>query len=376
MVTKTRLNPHKKPGVIQEFDVLLKESIIGQEHALDKVSKSLCKLYSGLRNNEKPVLTMLFLGSSGVGKTETVKCLSEYFFGNRSGFTRVNCQEYSQEHTVSRLIGSPPGYIGREIEPLLSQRNLDKHWKEAKRRRKGIFRNKTHKIHRSFDALNSEFLNIILFDEIEKAHPVFWTKLLGILDDGNLILADNKEVNFRNSIIIITSNIGSYDINEKLSNKFVGFEIDPDKTFDIEKIALDAAKNEFPPEFLNRFDSVVVFNPLTKETISRIFDKEFNKIEILLKSKTKANIVITEAAKSYLIDKGYSIEMGARNLSRILNDLVVNSLASLLSNDDIQRNDTIQVDLEDSQLVFDKLIKATRKSTTRPKRVKAKSATI
>ena len=376
MNIKKRLDTTKKSDFVREFEKILSDSIIGQDHATEKISNSLSKLYSGIRNDEKPILTLLFLGSTGVGKTEMVKVLSKYFFGKRDAFTRVNCQEYSQEHNVSRLIGSPPGYIGAEIEPLLSQKNIDKHWREARRRRRGLFRNKAHKVHQSFTN-PEEFLNIVLFDEVEKAHPTFWTTLLGVLDDGNIVMADNKEVNLRNSIIVMTSNVGSYDINVKLNKKTVGFEICTNEENNIEKLALDSAKNEFPPEFINRFDSIVVFNPLTNESIKNIFEVEYKKTIDLIKKTVRLNIKITEDVKKLIIEKGYSNTMGVRNLSRTINELLTVPISNLITNEELKRNDKLEISVENNVLVFDKIEKIIRKQPekmNKPKRVRAKAA--
>ena len=376
MNIKKRLDATKKPDFVKEFDTLLHNFIIGQDHAIEKVSSSLSKLYSGIRNTEKPILTLLFLGSTGVGKTEMVKILSNYFFGKRDAFTRVNCQEYSQEHNVSRLIGSPPGYIGREIEPALSQKNIDKHWREARRRRRAVFRNKTHRIHPSFPN-PEEFLSIVLFDEVEKAHPTFWTSLLGVLDDGNIVMADNKEVNLRNSIIIMTSNVGSYDITEKKKKKSVGFDISFGEDNNIEKLAIESAKNEFPPEFLNRFDSIVVFNPLNVEAIKNIFEVEYKKTLDLIKKKIRLTITITEDAKKLIIENGYSNTMGARNLSRTISELITVPISNLITNEELKRNDKLEISVENNVLVFDKIEKIIRKQEQKidkPKRVKARTA--
>ena len=371
---KIKLDTNVVPPVIEDFNNKLKSSIIGQNQALDKISNSLCKLYSGIRNEESPVLSFLFLGSTGVGKTETVKILSDYFFGNRISFTRINCQEYSQDHTVSRLIGSPPGYIGGEIEPILSQNNIDKHWKEAKRRRRAVFRNYSHKIHKCFNITKGEFLSIILFDEVEKAHPRFWDILLGALDDGHIIMSNNKEVNLRNSIIVMTSNVGSYEMNKKLSNSGIGFNIsDNERQNEIEELVIESAKNEFPPEFINRFDSVIVFNSLKREDVIKMFDKEFSLVKERIKKKTRATIEVTDSAREYIIDKGYSRELGARNMNRYVNDLIVSPISKLIVSDEIKRNDIIEIDFVGNELAFYKQEKKTTKTKT-PKRIKAKAA--
>ena len=266
------LNPTKKSQFIEQLESKLKKQVIGQDEAVDNILNSIDRVVAGVKSKEKPVLTMLFLGPTGTGKTECVKVLSESLFGKRDAFIRVNCQELTSEHMIARLFGSPPGYVGNEIEPMLSQQNIDKFCKKAVEDKAGLFTPFNMWGQKLFNHITEDYLSIILFDEIEKAHPKIWTSLLSVMDDGCLVLGKNEVVSFKNSIIIMTTNVGSQEIDKTLKGNYVGFNITDEETkqTDVKKKAFEEVKAHFPPEFCNRFDEVVAFKMLTPIDIERI----------------------------------------------------------------------------------------------------------
>ena len=190
-------------------------------------------------------------------------------------FVRVNCQEFASEFTVSKLFGSPPGYVGNDVEPMLSQDNLDRHHKEAQAEGRGVFAEGEGKIAKLFPQVKSHYLSIVLFDEVEKAHPKLWNALLGLMEDGHLTLGNNKTVDFTRSLIVITTNVGAEQMSETLRHKAIGFEMSQDEeevNRDIKAKAIEAAKEVFPYEFLNRFDDIICFRVLTTEDLRKILE--------------------------------------------------------------------------------------------------------
>ena len=250
---RATLDPKQRSKITEDIRKKLYNEIIGQDNAIDTIVDSMSRLITGIRNLEKPILNLLFLGPTGTGKTETVKVLADSFFGSRVAFTRINCQELSAEHTVAKLLGSPPGYIGGDVQPLLSEENIIRHCEEAWVKEKGVY-TETNEISRKYDPSQNEFLSIILFDEIEKAHSKVWTTLLGLMDDGHLVLSNNDKVDFTNTIIIMTTNVGSREMDEELSGNSIGFDMNKGE-IDISSLrrrAKEAIESHFPPEFVQR----------------------------------------------------------------------------------------------------------------------------
>lgn len=289
----------------------LKESVIGQDEALNALARAVKRNKAGLSSNTKPIGSFLFLGPTGVGKTQTAKALAKFLFDDEKSIIRFDMSEYMEKHSVSRLLGAPPGYVGYDEGGQLS---------EAVRRKP---------------------YSVLLFDEIEKAHKDVFNILLGILDDGRA--TDNKGVtiDFKNTIIILTSNIASEDIM-----KFNGEER--------EKLVKNELKNYFKPEFLNRLDDIVIFNPLTKSNISEIIDILFKDFKEILQNRgIKANL--SDSAKNYIINFGYDIEFGARPLKRALQELVEDKVADEILKDNIKNGDEIIIDFKDDDIKIIKI---------------------
>lgn len=331
--------------------------------AVDIIVNSFSRIISGIRNKERPILTLLFLGPTGTGKTELVKLLSEVLFGSRVTFTRINGEELSSEYTSAKLLGSPPGYVGAEVKPLLCQKNIDKAFMDAHKNKTGIFSNESHfnKLRESFEPKKGKCLSLILFDEIEKAHPKIWTSLLGIMDDGHLILSNNEEVDFTNSIIIMTTNVGSSELDKTLQDSIVGFNVnnfDDEESRqqfdnDMHNQALEEAKSFFPPEFCNRFDTIVPFRGLRKEDIKVILHIH---IEQLMSRLTNANkpliLNFSSSVIDFIVDEGFSPQYGARELRRVIRNYITDALSALIATDQLVAGDRLNIIMKDKQIKF------------------------
>ena len=270
------------------IETLLEKRVIGQQDAIEKVSKAIKISKAGLQDPDKPLGSFLFLGPTGVGKTELSKALAEYVFDNEKQMLRLDMSEYMEKHSVSKLIGSPPGYVGYDDGGKLT------------------------------DSVRRRPYQVILFDEIEKAHPDVFNILLQILDDGRLTDSKGKIVNFKNTLIIMTSNIGSQN------------PVDDNFDYTTKKnLALEELKNHFRLEFLNRIDDIILFNKLSKENISAILNNQIQLIEQRISSKG-ISIGFTDEAFNYLKEKGFDPLFGARPLKRLLQDEVLNPLSEVI----------------------------------------------
>ncbi len=288
----------------------LSERVIGQEKAIIAISDAIRRSRAGLQDPNKPIGSFLFLGPTGVGKTELAKALAEFLFDDERAMIRLDMSEYMEKHSVAKLIGAPPGYVGYEEGGQLTE----------------LVRRKPY--------------SVILLDEIEKAHSDVFNILLQILDDGRLTDAKGRTVDFRNSVIIMTSNIGSQFILENIDS--------PDKVEnEIEKML----KDYFKPEFLNRIDEIIVFNPLSKEIIVKIVDIQLKRISKLLEDK-KIKIEVSEAAKEKLAELGYDPQFGARPLKRVIQKKIQNKLAKEILEGKIKDNDFVEVDYQNNDFVF------------------------
>jgi len=302
----------------------LHKRIIGQDEAINIIAKAVRRARAGIKDPRHPIGNFIFLGPTGVGKTELVRALAEFMFGSEDTLIRLDMSEFMEKHTVSRLVGAPPGYVGFEEGGQLT---------EAVRRK-------------SYCA--------ILLDEIEKAHPDVFNILLQIFDDGHLTDAKGRRVDFRNSIIVMTSNIGAELIRKGSS---IGFTSRSDETktkqMDYEKMKeklLDELKKSFRPEFLNRIDGVVVFHALTKEHIRKIVDLMLVQVSQQLAEKG-IKLEVTDAAKDFLGEKGYDEVFGARPLRRVIQDMVEDKLSESLLRGKFRPEDTAVVDLEGEEIV-------------------------
>ncbi|MCS6970353.1 MAG: AAA family ATPase [Planctomycetota bacterium] len=351
-----RLDPERRSPQISRVESILRERVVGQHAAIECVLDSFSKILAGIRNPERPLLTLLFLGPTGVGKTETVKALAEAIFGKRNAFVRVNCQEFSSEFTVSKLFGSPPGYVGNDIEPMLSQDNLDRHHKEAQAEGRGVFADGDGKIAKLFPQVKNHYLSIVLFDEIEKAHPKLWNALLGLMEDGHLTLGNNKVVDFTRSIIVITSNVGAAEMSETLRRRTIGFDVQTDHealNSDIKARAIEAAKEVFPYEFLNRFDDIICFRVLTRDDLKRILDLMLQDVyKRLLNAQVPIILHYSKPFLAHLLKEGTDPQFGARPMRRAVERLIVAPLARLIASGQIKAGDVITVRLQHGEPCF------------------------
>ncbi len=300
----------------------LHKRIISQEDSIKAVSKAIRRTRAGLKDPKRPSGSFIFLGPSGVGKTELSKALAEFLFGDEQTLIQLDMSEYMEKHTVSRLIGSPPGYVGYEEGGQLT---------EAVRRKP---------------------FSVILFDEIEKAHPDVFNTLLQILEDGRLTDSQGHQVDFKNTIIIMTSNLGTRDIQK---GPGIGFAAHPDERMTYEKMkdrVMDELKKSFRPEFLNRIDEVIVFHSLTADDVKQIVDLMMKRVKEQLKAKD-LEIELTDAAKTVLAEKGFDPSLGARPLRREIQRLVEDPLSEKLLWKEFRAGQTIIVDARDGEIVFE-----------------------
>jgi ATP-dependent Clp protease ATP-binding subunit ClpC len=290
----------------------LHKRVIGQEEAIVAVSKSIRRARAGIKDPKRPTGSFIFLGPSGVGKTELARTLAEFLFGDEDAMIQVDMSEYMEKHSVSRLVGSPPGYIGYDEGGQLT---------EAVRRKP---------------------YSVVLLDEIEKAHPDVFNILLQILEDGKLTDAQGRKVDFRNTIVIMTSNIGAASISK---NQSLGFSIGDDSGLSYEDMkdrVMSELKKVFRPELLNRIDEVIVFHKLTRDEIMLIVDLLMNRLEAQM-GEHDAEIELTPEAKELLVDKGYDPTMGARPLRRAIQRYIEDPLADFVLGRTIEPGSTILV---------------------------------
>ena len=299
----------------------LHEHIIGQEEAIEKISKAVRRSRAGLKDPKRPVGSFIFLGPTGVGKTELTKALAKFIFGSEQALIHLDMSEFMERHSVSRLVGAPPGYVGYDDAGQLT---------EAIRRRP---------------------YSIVVFDEIEKAHPEAHNMLLQIMEEGHITDARGRTVDFRNALVIMTSNIGADLIQ---NNATIGFELTQDEEAarqrdyeDMRSKLLKSLKNTFRPEFINRVDSVVVFHSLSKENITDIVELELDKVRDRLKEK-QLRLEITEAGVEKLANLGYNPEMGARPLKRVIQQQIENPLSDAVLAGDFGEGDIVVVDVDGS----------------------------
>ncbi len=314
-VTKISMEESKK---LLDMEDILHQRIVGQDEAVKAISQAIRRARAGLKDPNKPIGSFLFLGPTGVGKTELARALAEYLFNDEEALIRLDMSEYMEKHTVSRLIGAPPGYVGYEEGGQLT---------EAVRRRP---------------------YSVILLDEIEKAHPDVFNVLLQILDDGRLTDGQGRTVDFKNTVIIMTSNIGAPLIMEKLK----GGE-DPKVYNEIKSELMKQLNYYFKPEFLNRIDEIIIFHSLTQEQIKQIVDLMLNKVYRQIRAQGM-NMEVTEEVKDILAKEGYDPALGARPLRRTIQRLIENPLSELLLRGDFKEGDTIIVTVENGQITFKK----------------------
>jgi ATP-dependent Clp protease ATP-binding subunit ClpC len=298
----------------------LHERIVGQDEAINALSDAIRRARAGLKDPRRPIGSFIFLGTSGVGKTEMAKALAEFLFDDEDALVRVDMSEYREQHTVSRLFGAPPGYVGYEEGGQLT---------EAVRRRP---------------------YRVVLFDEIEKAHPEVWNALLQILDDGRLTDGQGRIVDFRNTVLIMTSNLGTEFVTRAGT---LGFRRDGESKEREEEEKIERAlKDTFRPEFLNRIDEVIIFSRLTLEDMEKIVDLQMDEVQKRL-AEHGLSVQVSEAARVWLADEGYDPDFGARPLKRALQKYIESPLSVKILQGEFKEGDSVMVDyVEDKGVVF------------------------
>ena len=305
---------------LENMEDLLTKRVIGQQEAISAVSRAIRRSRAGIAEESRPMGSFMFLGPTGVGKTETARALAEFLFNDPAALVRLDMSEYMEKHTVSRMIGSPPGYVGYEEGGQLT------------------------------DKIRSRPYSVVLLDEVEKAHPEVFNILLQILEDGRLTDAKGRVASFRNTILIMTSNIGSEHIARMGALGFLG-NGEAGENENLKEKVMEALRSNFRPEFLNRIDEVVVFNHLGKTEIKKIVELEIQKVVMRLKQKN-IEIKITQVAKDLLAEQGFDANLGARPLKRVIQKLVLDPLAIKIVSGEIKNKDEIIIDAQDSQIIF------------------------
>ena len=341
---------------LSQFATEMKRLVVGQDEVVGHLADSLSRVLAGIHDPDSPLLTMLFLGPTGVGKTETVRALAELLFGNRRSFTRINCQEYAAQYNLAKLLGSPPGYVGGEITPLLAQETIERHHHRAIEKEQGLVSQPDSRLHTAFSPDGDGRLCLVLFDEIEKAHPKLWDLLLALLEDGTVVLGNNEETDFRRAIVVLTSNVGSEAMGVHLAGEGIGFDTGvrtDDRDADVKRSALRAARKTFPQEFLNRFDATLVFKPLRHEHLNQILDNVVSRFHLRsLRGAAPFLLELTPDAKDWIIERGFSPRFGARPLRRLVEQEIVTPLSHFVIDGRIQRGDLILVDIGAAGLRF------------------------
>ena len=309
---------------LQKLEETLHKRVIGQEEAVSAVAKAVRRGRVGLKDPKRPIGSFLFLGPTGVGKTEVSKALAEAVFGNEEAMIRVDMSEYMEKHSVSKIIGSPPGYVGHEDGGQLSEK---------------VRRNP---------------FSVVLFDEIEKAHPDVFNILLQVLDDGHITDSQGRKVDFKNTIIIMTSNAGAQSIIEP---KKLGFGVHEDEKQDHERMksnVMEEVKRLFKPEFLNRIDETIVFRALNKDDMKQIVTLMTNELQKRCKDQLQINLVVRDAAKSDIVEKAYDRKYGARPLRRKIQNEIEDRLAEEIIAGKVKAGDRVVVTTKNKMLVVEK----------------------
>ena len=313
----------------------LKKEVIGQDDAVEKISRAIRRARVGLKDPKRPIGSFLFLGSTGVGKTELTKALARYMFNTEDAIIRVDMSEYMEKHSVAKLVGAPPGYVGYNEGGQLTE----------KVRRKPF--------------------SIVLFDEVEKAHPEVFNILLQVLDDGHLTDGNGRKVDFKNTIIIMTSNVGVRDV--KVGGR-IGFSENHVEThYQTMKVSIEEAMQSlFSPEFLNRIDEHIVFKQLEKEQLHKIIDIQLASLVSRLEGKN-IKLELTEEAKNFIVEKGYDVKNGARPLKRAIQRHIEDTLAEEILKGTIKEsaNLIVEFDVAVGGLVFSDATQKTKKRSSK-----------
>jgi len=307
---------------LENMEEIISKRVIGQKEAISAISNAIRRARAGISEENRPLGSFIFLGPTGVGKTETAKALAEFLFNDMNALVRLDMSEYMEKHTVSKMIGSPPGYVGYEEGGQLT------------------------------DKIRRRPYSVILLDEIEKAHPDVFNILLQILEDGRLTDAKGRVASFKNAILIMTSNIGSEHIAKMNSLGFLTGK-DGEERKNLQDKVMEALREEFRPEFLNRIDEIIIFDYLKKPEIKKIVDLELEKVANRLANKN-IEISVSEKAKEFLAERGFDPNLGARPLKRVIQKLVLDPLALQIVTGRVLEKEKVAVDVEGSEIVFQK----------------------
>jgi ATP-dependent Clp protease ATP-binding subunit ClpB len=331
------LDPNQRSTDTLEFQTALGAKIVGQEEGVQALVGLYQVFCAGLNSPGRPVGNLLFLGPTGSGKTRIVEAAAEILFGDSRAVIKVDCAEFQHSHEIAKLIGSPPGYLGhRETHPLITQEELAK--------------SHTDKLKLSF----------LLFDEIEKASDALWQLLLGMLDKATLTLGDNRRVDLSQTVIFLTSNLGSGQITDLMQGG-MGFVQPTDKPIagldqKVERTAVEAARKKFSPEFMNRLDKIVVFHPLQREQLEEVLEIELGQVQqrVLETAKGQFLFRVTNSGRDFLLQEGTDQRYGARHLKRAIERHVVYPLANLLATEQVHLGDLVCIDWDGQhkQLTF------------------------
>jgi ATP-dependent Clp protease ATP-binding subunit ClpC len=319
-----RIAQEESQRLLQMEDAL-HARVIGQDDAIQKISRAVRRARAGLKDPKRPIGSFIFVGPTGVGKTELARTLAEFMFGSEEALIKIDMSEFMERHAAARLVGAPPGYVGYEEGGQLTE------------------------------AVRRKSYSVILLDEIEKAHPDVFNMLLQILEDGKLTDAKGRTVDFRNTVIIMTSNVGSQLLNK---DAIIGFKQEKDKAKarqsekeGMKNKVLGELKNTFKPEFLNRIDEIIFFDPLYKEEMYSIVDLLLNRVRIQL-TEQQIELIVSSGAKDFLIDKGFDPQYGARPLRRTIQRMVEDPLAEGLLQGKFHPGDLVEASVADNELIL------------------------
>ena len=317
----------------------INKRIIGQKEAVARVADAVKRSRAGISDPDKPIGSFIFLGPSGVGKTELTKALADFMFDDEKALIRIDMSEYMERHAISKMIGSPPGYVGHEEGGVLT---------ETVR-------------HRPY--------SVLLFDEIEKAHPEVFNILLQMLDNGRLTDAKGRTVNFKNTVIIMTSNIGAEHIDNMTRMGFSAVNDDEGSQYELAKEkVLEKLKESFRPEFLNRLDEIIIFNILSPDAVGEIVRLQVDIVRERLLAKD-INLNVSADVLTYLGKEGYNPQYGARPLKRLIQNKILTPVASMMISEGVMEGGTVSVDMKDGTLTL-----SVRKKVMRRKKFKAKAS--
>src|ERR1700740_369687 len=321
------LDTRKRSSTACQFERALRGKLVGQEQAVQVLVDMYQMFCAGLQSPSRPIGNLLFLGPTGSGKTRIVEAAAEILFGDSRAVIKVDCAEFQHSHEISKLIGSPPGYLGhRETHPVITQ--------------EALAASHTEKLKLSF----------LLFDEIEKASDSLWQLLLGMLDKATLTLGDNRRVDLSQTVIFLTSNLGGGEISELMHGGmgFIQPEDKPAAGLDakVERTAAEAARRKFSPEFMNRLDAVVVFHPLTCDELEEVIEIELGQVQKRISDSTARPFLfrMTSKARQFLLEEGTDQRYGARHLKRSIERFLVGPLARLLATEQVRSGDVLIVD--------------------------------